>query len=52
LAIATVLIVFNVPDPGAPGKPFRRNPPNHGLKPRGLQRVQAVMTPGRVVIND
>ena len=20
-------------------KPFRRNPPNHGLKPRGLRRV-------------
>ena len=23
-------------------KPYGRNPPNHGLKPRGLQRVQTV----------
>src|SRR5208337_5186793 len=26
-------------------KPYGRNPPNHGLKPRGLRRVQTVSIP-------
>ena len=32
-------------------KPFRRNPPNHGLKPRGLRRLHSVMLNRETGIN-